>query len=131
LYPQIKIMVVSSFREQSIVKLVMECGAMGYVLKNASEEDIIDAVQTVLSGKIYMCDDSRDIINNRVNQTIITDREIEVLKLIANGNTNFEIAEKLFLSPLTVERHRKNIILKLNAKNTASLISIATHHGYI
>ena len=131
LYPQIKIMVVSSFREQSIVKLVMECGAMGYVLKNASEEDIIDAVQTVLSGKIYMCDDSRDIINNRVNQTIITDREIEVLKLIANGNTNFEIAEKLFLSPLTVERHRKNIILKLNAKNTASLISIATHQGYI
>ncbi len=128
---KIKVLVISSFKEQSIVKLMISNGASGYVLKNASEEEIIEAITTVLSGKIYMCEESQEIIDNRNNQTIITEREIEVIKLIAEGLTNIEIAEKLFLSPLTVERHRKNIIIKLNAKNTASLISIAMHKGFI
>jgi DNA-binding NarL/FixJ family response regulator len=128
---KIKVLAISSFREQSIVKLMIDSGASGYVLKNASEEKIIDAINTVLTGKIYMCDESQQIIDNRDSQTIVTEREIEVLKLIADGLTNTEIAEKLFLSPLTVDRHRKNIIIKLNAKNTASLINIAIHKGYI
>jgi len=128
---KIKVLVVSSFREQSIVKLMIDNGASGYVLKNASEEEIIDAIKTVLAGKKYMCDESQEIIERRDSQTIVTEREIEVLKLIADGLTNAEIAEKLFLSPLTVDRHRKNIIIKLNAKNTASLINIAIHKGYI
>jgi DNA-binding NarL/FixJ family response regulator len=127
----IKILVVSSFREQSIVRLMIDNGASGYVLKNASEEEIIEAIKTVLAGKKYMCDESKEIIERRDSQTIVTEREIEVLKLIAGGLTNTEIAEKLFLSPLTVDRHRKNIIIKLNAKNTASLINIAIHKGYI
>jgi DNA-binding NarL/FixJ family response regulator len=128
---KIKVLVVSSFREQSIVKLMMDSGASGYVLKNASEEEIIDAIKTVLAGKKYMCDESQEIIERRDSQTVVTEREIEVLKLIAEGLTNAEIAEKLFLSPLTIDRHRKNIIIKLNAKNTASLITIAIHKGYI
>jgi DNA-binding NarL/FixJ family response regulator len=128
---KIKVLVVSSFREPSIVKLMIDSGASGYVLKNASEEEIIDAIKTVLAGKKYMCDESQEIIERRDSQTIVTEREIEVLKLIAEGLTNAEIAEKIFLSPLTVDRHRKNIIIKLNAKNTASLITIAIHKGYI
>jgi DNA-binding NarL/FixJ family response regulator len=128
---KIKVLVVSSFREQSIVKLMLDNGASGYVLKNASEEEIIEAIKTVLAGKTYMCDESQEIIERRDSQTVVTGREIEVLKLIAEGLTNAEIAEKLFLSPLTIDRHRKNIIIKLNAKNTASLINIATHKGYI
>lgn len=126
-----KILVVSSFREHSIVKLMIDNGASGYVLKNASEEEIIDAIQTVLADKKYMCGQSQAIIERKDSHTIVTEREIEILKLIADGLTNLEIAEKLFLSPLTVDRHRKNIILKLDAKNTASLISIAIHKGYI
>jgi DNA-binding NarL/FixJ family response regulator len=128
---KIKVLVVSSFREQSIVKLMIDSGASGYLLKNASEEEIIEAIKIVLAGKKYMCDESQEIIERRESQTIVTEREIEVLKLIAEGLTNAEIAEKLFLSPLTVDRHRKNIIIKLNAKNTASLINIAIHKGYI
>ncbi len=127
----IKILVVSSFKEHSIVKLMIDNGASGYVLKNASEEEITDAIQTVLAGKKYMCDQSQEIMERKYAHTIVTEREIEILKLIADGLTNFEIAEKLFLSPLTVDRHRKNIIIKLDAKNTASLISIAIHKGYI
>jgi DNA-binding NarL/FixJ family response regulator len=128
---KIKILAISSFRERSIVKSMIDSGALGYVLKNASEDEIIDAIRTVLAGNKYLCDESQYIIDEINTQVIVTEREIEVLKLIADGFTNAEIAEKLFLSPLTVERHRKNIILKLNAKNTASLISIAIHKGYI
>jgi DNA-binding NarL/FixJ family response regulator len=109
----------------------MNSGACGYVLKNAGEDEIIEAINSVLSGKQYLCDESKEIINFHDHQTIVTEREIEVLKLIADGLTNVEIADKLFLSPLTVDRHRKNIIVKLNARNTASLISIAIHKGYI
>jgi DNA-binding NarL/FixJ family response regulator len=127
---KIKILAISSFREQSIVKLMMDSGALGYVLKNASEEEIIDAIKTVLSGKKYVCNEAQEIIESN-SQAIVTEREIEVLKLIADGYTNTQIAEKLFLSPLTVDRHRKNIIIKLDAKNTASLISIAIHRGLI
>ena len=128
---KIKVLVVSSIREQSIVKLMLVSGATGYVLKNASEEDILEAIQTVLSGKQFISDESQEIIDQHNTTTVVTDREIEVLRLIADGLTNIEIAEKLFLSPLTIDRHRKNIIVKLNAKNTASLISIAFHRGYI
>lgn len=127
----IKVLAISSYREQSIVKLMISAGASGYVLKNAGEEEIVEAIQTVLAGKQYLCGESFEIIDKSTSHTIITEREIEILKLISEGLTNAEIAEKLFLSPLTVDRHRKNIIIKLGAKNTASLIAIAIHRGYI
>jgi len=87
---------------------------------------------TVLSGKNYMNEETQNIldgINN--NSSVLTRREIEVLKYISEGFTNPEIADKLFISPLTVDSHRKNLILKLNAKNTASLIKIAFQNGYL
>lgn len=127
----IKVLAISSYREQSIVKLMISAGASGYVLKNAGEEEIVEAIRTVLAGKQYLCEESSEIIDKNSSHTIITEREIEILKLISEGLTNTEIAEKLFISPLTVDRHRKNIIIKLHAKNTASLISIAIHKGYI
>jgi DNA-binding NarL/FixJ family response regulator len=128
---KIKVLAISSYSEQGIVKLMIDSGASGYVLKNASEDEITEAIHQVLAGNIYMCDESQEILDGRNSQTIVTEREIEILKLMANGLTNAEMAEKLFISQLTVETHRKNIILKLNAKNTASLISMAIHKGYI
>jgi len=92
-YCQSKVLVISSFREQSIVKLMIISGASGYVLKNATEDEIIDAITTVLSGKIYMCDESQGIIEEHNSHTIITEREMEVIKLIAEGFTNVEIAD--------------------------------------
>jgi DNA-binding NarL/FixJ family response regulator len=127
----IKILAISSFREQSIVKLMIDSGASGYVLKNASEEEILEAIHDVLAGKKFMCDESKEIIDAKNTNAIVSQREIEVLRLIADGLTNTEIAEKLFLSPLTVDRHRKNLIVKFNAKNTASLIKIGMQKGYI
>jgi DNA-binding NarL/FixJ family response regulator len=128
----IKILAVSSYKEQGLVRRMIDNGAKGYVLKNASEEEIIEAITTVLSGKNYICEETQSILKGKPGNTIIiTKREIEVLKYISEGMTNAEIAEKLFISPLTVDSHRKNLIIKLNAKNTASLIKTAFQNGYL
>jgi DNA-binding NarL/FixJ family response regulator len=130
--PLMKILAISSYKEQSLVKQMMENGAMGYVLKNASEDEIIEAVTTVLSGKRYLCEETQNILDGKNdNHSILTRRELEVLKYISDGFTNPEIAEKLYISHLTVDSHRKNLILKLDAKNTASLIKIAFQSGYL
>lgn len=128
---KIKVLGISSFREQSIVNKLIELGAMGYVLKNASDDEIHTAITSVLKGEKYLCESTIEVLETPDNKAILTRREIEVLKHIADGFTNPEIAEKLFISPLTVDSHRKNLILKLNAKNTASLIKIALQNGYI
>jgi len=126
-----KVLAISSFRELGLLKAMLENGASGYIIKNASEDEILEAVESVLTGKVYLDEESRILFNEKESQTILTAREIEILKLIADGYTNPEVAERLFISPLTVERHRKNIIAKLNAKNTASLIKIAARKGFI
>lgn len=130
----LKILVISSFSQRSSVIRMMENGAMGYVLKNASEEEIIQAVKDVGAGKIHLSNEVNEILNN-VKKTddlpLLTRRETEVLTLIADGYTNQEIAEKIFVSPLTVDSHRKNLLMKLNARNTAALIKIAIAKGLI
>ena len=128
-----KILVLSSFNDRSFIKHMLENGAMGYILKNSSEEEIMEAVTDVLAGKKHLGFEIAEIIRHTGNakSSLITRRETEVLKLIADGYTNQEIADKIFLSPLTVYSHRKNLLLKLDAKNTASLIKIAINKGLI
>ena len=130
--PSMKILAISSFKEQSLVRQMIENGAMGYVLKNATENEIIEAVACVLSGKRYVCEETQNILDGKNNHdSILTRREVEVLKFISEGFTNTEIAEILFISPLTVDSHRKNLIVKLDAKNTASLIKKAFLFKYL
>lgn len=126
----IKILAISSFRERSIIKLMLEHGASGFVLKNASEEEIAEAIQLVLEGKNYLCDESNEIIQQS-SKAILTRRETEILQYIADGFTNAEIAEKLFIGQSTVDSHRRNMLIKLNAKNTAILIKMALQCGMI
>ena len=128
---KIKVLGISSFKEQSIVNKLIELGASGYVLKNASDDEIYTAITKVLNGEKYICDSTLEALQEQETKAILTRREVEVLKYIADGFTNPEIGEKLFISPLTVDSHRKNLILKLNAKNTASLIKIALQNGFI
>lgn len=127
---KIKILAISSFRERSIIKLMLEQGALGFVLKNASEEEISEAIQAVLEGKTYICDKSNEIIK-KSSQAILTRRETEILQYIADGFTNAEIAEKLFIGQSTVDSHRRNMLIKLNVRNTACLIKIALQWGMI
>jgi DNA-binding NarL/FixJ family response regulator len=127
-YKSIHIVGLSSFNQQSFIQKMLENGASGYVLKNATREELVDAVETVMDGKRFLSNEAElTVQKNKDSKTpIITRREKEVLLLIAEGLTNNEIAIKLFISITTVETHRKNLLTKFEVKNTASLIRMAT-----
>ena len=126
-YPYVFIIGLSTFNQQSFIQKMMDNGASGYVLKNATQEELMEAIKTVVKGKIYLSiEASQTLQKNEATNIVLTRREKEVLELIAEGMTNNVIAQKLFISPSTVDTHRKNLLAKLEAKNTASLIRMAT-----
>lgn len=133
-YPSIKIIAMSTFRERSYISQMIQHGAAGYLVKSASKEEIEEALLRVHEGYLYMsqnlnlADPDKAAIQH---VHVLTSREKEVLELIAEGLPNSQIAEKLFLSPHTVDSHRRNLLLKFNAKNTASLIMRASKEGLI
>ncbi len=128
LYPAVNILGLSTFNQQSFIEKMMGNGASGYVIKNATQQELMDAIHAGAKGKPFLSFDAAlalrkpDIQND---SPLITRREKEVLELIADGMTNNEIAQKLFISSTTVDTHRKNLLTKFEAKNTASLIRIA------
>lgn len=135
LYPHIKILGISTFSERSYISRMIENGASGYVIKNASPSEIAEAIQTVMAGKLYMNLSMEHLLKplNLNDDKIpeLTKREKEVLNLIADGFTNSQIAQKLFISTSTVDTHRKNMLTKLNVNNTAALIRISVEKGLI
>lgn len=111
----------------------MENGASGYILKNSSREELIEAIHAVHSGAIFFSGEVGEALNAyqksaKTDLPVLSGREKEILGLIAEGYTNPQIAEKIFLSPFTVDSHRKNLLAKLNAKNTALLIKLAVEN---
>ena len=128
LYPAIHILGLSTFNQQSFIEKMLSNGASGYVIKNATQQELMEAIHTVVKGKQFLSFDAALALRKPDTQTnipVITRREKEVLDLIADGLTNNEIAQKLFISSTTVDTHRKNLLTKFEAKNTASLIRIA------
>jgi DNA-binding NarL/FixJ family response regulator len=132
-YPDIHILGLSSFNQQSFIQKMIQNGASGYVLKNASLEEIVKAIEVAMQGDIFLSSEaSRTMRDNKDAQIpVITRREKEVLKLIAEGLTNKEMAEKLFISTTTVDTHRNNLLSKFNVKNTANLIRIAAQFDFV
>ncbi|MBI5856999.1 MAG: response regulator transcription factor [Sphingobacteriales bacterium] len=126
-YPSVFVIGLSTFNQQSFIQKMMDNGASGYVLKNATQEELMEAIELVAKGKTYLSDEVSKVLRKQDDSNIVlTRREKEVLELIAGGMTNNEIGEKLFISPSTVDTHRKNLLAKFEAKNTASLIHIAS-----
>jgi DNA-binding NarL/FixJ family response regulator len=126
-YPSVFVIGLSTFNQQSFIQKMMDNGASGYVLKNATQEELSEAIETVRKGKTYLSNEASITLQKKeAHAIVLTRREKEVLELIADGMTNGEIAQKLFISVTTVDTHRKNLLAKLEAKNTASLIRIAT-----
>jgi DNA-binding NarL/FixJ family response regulator len=127
-YPVIYILGLSTFNQQSFIEKMLANGASGYVIKNATQNELMEAIQTVVKGKQYLSFDAGLAMrkpDTENNIPIITRREKEILGLIAEGLTNNEIAQQLFISNTTVETHRKNILAKFKARNIASLIKMA------
>jgi len=131
-YPSVFIIGLSTFNQQSFIQKMMDNGASGYVLKNATQEEITSAIETVMKGKTYLSEEASNTLRKENGTNIVlTRREKEVLELIADGMTNAEIAQKLFISVTTVDTHRKNLLAKFETKNTAALIKIAVSRGYL
>jgi len=134
-HPEIKILGLSTFEQGTYVKKMMDSGAQGYLLKNSSKPEIIEAIKTVYSGGTYLCFDAGRALKlaneNQNNLPHLTKREKEVLLLISEGFTNIQISEKLFISIDTVDSHRKNLYSKLNVKNTAMLIKYALENNLL
>jgi DNA-binding NarL/FixJ family response regulator len=132
LYPSVAVLGLSTFNQQAIIRNMMDNGASGYVLKNAAKEELLEAINTVIKGKVYYSFEAISSLRKaEPHQLLITRREKEVLLLIAEGLTNAEISEKLFISIPTVNTHRKSLLEKFEVKNTAMLIGKATKLGLI
>jgi DNA-binding NarL/FixJ family response regulator len=123
-----RVIAVSNQSLPSYIQKITEYGGSGYLLKNTTKQELLQAIEMVMLGKEYF---SHEVVRalreqKQTNNTVtITRREKEILELIADGNTNAAIAEKLFISASTVDTHRKNLIEKLQVSNTASLIKKA------
>src|SRR5450432_1454975 len=135
-HPGIFILGLSTFNQGLYIKKMMENGASGYILKNSSKEELIKAIQVVRDGGIYFSGEAGQALaeyqqSSKTELPVLTPREKEILGLIAEGYTNPQIAEKIFLSSFTVDSHRKNLLAKLNVKNTASLIRLAVERKLI
>ncbi len=126
-YPTIKSIAITTFAERSYITKMIEAGALGYLLKNSTKDIILEAIHKVGKGEYFMNVPYHE--NNETENSeapYLTKREKEVLSYIAEGMTNQEIATKLFLSVLTVNSHRKNLMYKFNANNTALMIKEAS-----
>lgn len=132
-HPSIKILGLSMYNDRDYISDILKAGALGYVLKNTGKESLLNAISTLKSGSNYLSEEvsktllSSFIKNVPYEQAIekLSDREKEVLECIASGLTTQEIGEKLFISKNTVETHRKNLLYKLKARNTAELVNNA------
>lgn len=138
-WPSMKIIAITSLDAPTYIKAMMRNGCKGYLLKNTDVDTLILAIETVMEGREFLEPSLKEQMVQNILQYRKTDRkaptltrrENEVLQLIVAENTNQEIAEKLFLSLRTVEKHRFSLLHKLNAKNTAGLVKTAIEFGYI
>jgi DNA-binding NarL/FixJ family response regulator len=136
--PTLKIIAISMHKESSLIKLMLSSGAKGYVLKNAGQDEVIDAITKVNAGKSYLDDTVNEIVLNSVmNQSerkntnpfpTLSRREKDVLQCILDELTTNEIADRLHISFGTVETHRRNMLIKTGARNTAGLVRIALEY---
>lgn len=131
-HPQIKILCLSMHNDRNFISDMLKNGAHGYILKNTGKEELLEALHSLQSGETYLGEEVRKtLLNSFMKQDKLppteklSDREKEVLECIAGGLTTQEIAEQLFISKNTVETHRKNLLYKLQAKNTAELVNNA------
>jgi DNA-binding NarL/FixJ family response regulator len=137
-----KVIILSSYDDLKLIKEVMKLGASGYLTKQCAGENIIEAINAVNNGEEYFCKTVRDKIFNSFTKNNIkpnvensshslTDRELEIIKLISLEYSGKEISAELSISTNTVETHRKNLVKKLNVKNTIGLVKFAIKHNLI
>jgi len=142
-YPKVKVVMLSMHDHEKYVMEAFKNGASGYLLKNIDAEELIFAVKFVDQGRRYLCAEltmslmdtmlqsKQHLMSMPENEIDFSLRELEILQLIAEGLTNLEMSEKLFLSKRTIEGHRQSLLDKTGSKNSAALIRYGVLHGLI
>jgi DNA-binding NarL/FixJ family response regulator len=132
-YPEIPVLMLSMVEERSIIEECLKIGAKGYMHKDSDKNEFKAAIDSILRGEVFLSSEAQKIIEGiRISSNAaleltepLTQRELEILKLICDGQTSKEIGESLFLSPRTVETHKTHLMQKFNVNSTGKLISIA------
>jgi len=136
-FPKVKVLILSMYDSIGFIRKIIEIGAQGYILKNKGKEELINAIKTIHNGGEYFGREIEKALreslkNKNVFDTIkLTKREIDVLKLIAKGDTTPIISKKLFIAHSTVETHRRNLIEKTGVSNSKGLVKFAVEEGYL
>ena len=139
--PWVKVIALSMFDHPVYIKEMLKNGAKGFISKNCSTEELCEAIRMVNSGAQYFCKTISSIVFHDFTQTFsengssaihsLTPREIDVIKMLASGETTKGVANALFISNKTVERHKSNLLRKLQVRNTAQLIKLAVEKGIL
>jgi DNA-binding NarL/FixJ family response regulator len=142
-YPKIKVLMLSVSEEAEMIREAFQAGVWGYMMKKSGKAELQKAIETIKNGQRYFSESvvfelmrlglTDNIPQNEISQEFnqLTEREIEIIKLITNELSSQEIAEKLFIAPKTVETHRHNILKKLGLKNTVGLTKYALKNGLV
>jgi DNA-binding NarL/FixJ family response regulator len=138
-YPLVKVLALSMFNEGSTISEMLDAGASGYILKNTGKEELVSALQKIAGGGMFFSDEvSAEMMKamsergkKKEEQVYFTEREKEIIQLIAKEYSNAQIAESLFISERTVETHRKNIFRKANTKTVVGLMRFAMENKLV
>lgn len=138
--PNVKVIGLSMHADNNYIKAMLEAGAWGYLLKNCSYQQLMDALFSVFKGNKYLSDEITDIVinnylttqnHNHHHSSELTEREYDVLKQYGKGKSTREIADTLFISEKTVATHKQHILKKLDLKSSADLIKYALKNGIV
>ena len=140
-YPDLKVLALTMSNDDLHIRQMIQAGASGYIMKSAGRNELKEAILTIMDGKHYFSDEATqsimmDLVKGKGKSSSpdpihITDRELEILELIVQEHTNQEIAEKLYISNRTVDAHRRNLLQKTGARNTAGLVKYAFQHNLV
>jgi DNA-binding NarL/FixJ family response regulator len=133
----VKVIVLTMHDEKAMIRTLLELGAHGYLLKNSSREELIQAIEGVIQGEQHLSEEvhtmlltpDKDLRSGKLAE--LTEREVEILKCVAEGLSNKEIGDKLFISPRTVDTHRTNVMQKLELHNVAGMVRFAIRNGLL
>ena len=133
----VKVIMLTMLQDKSVIEAAVAAGVRGFLFKNTSLEDLSKAIDKVASGEVWFGSDVTLTLLNQKSHPVdhvlalLSDREKEILKLVAKGMTSGEIGQQLFISPRTVDTHRNNIIQKLDVNGIPGLVQFAIHHKLI
>lgn len=130
-FPSVKVLILTMYPEKTYADQLLKAGADGCLLKSRSSQDLLDAIERVTSGKSYFDWVTDFRTGGKEINYRLSDREVEIIRLVVGGKTSHDIAEKLFISEETVKTHRKNIFKKLQIHHVTELMTFAMNNGII